>query len=195
MLQEKLKKFKIILASKSPRRQLLLKGLDINFEVRLKGVEEKFPKNLKREDIALFLCELKASAFENELDDKTIVITADTIVWINERVLNKPKDANDAKQILTQLSGNMHEVITGICLKSSKKTKSFYALTKVFFKKLSEKEIEYYVENYKPYDKAGAYGAQEWIGYVAIDKIEGSYFNVMGLPTRLLYEELLSFIK
>ncbi|NTW34406.1 MAG: septum formation inhibitor Maf, partial [Bacteroidetes bacterium] len=110
-------------------------------------------------------------------------------------ILNKPKDADDAKQILSQLSGNMHEVITGVCLKSKNKTRSFYSLTKVFFKKLSEQEIDYYVENYNPYDKAGAYGAQEWIGYVAIEKIEGSYFNVMGLPTRLLYQELLEFVK
>jgi len=195
MLQENLKEFKIILASKSPRRQLLLKGLDINFEIELKNVEEVFPQHLKREDIAIFLCELKASAFENDIDDKTIVISADTIVWINEKILNKPKDANDAKQILLQLSGNMHEVITGVCLKSSKKTKSFYALTTVYFKKLSNQEIDFYVENYKPFDKAGAYGAQEWIGYVAIDKIEGSYFNVMGLPTSMLYKELLDFIK
>ena len=193
MLSEKLKNYHIILASKSPRRQLLLKGLDIPFEIKIKEVEETFPLHLKREDIALFLCELKAAAFNDELDDKTLVITADTIVWINEQALNKPKDYNDAVNILTQLSGNMHEVITGVCLKTKEKTCSFYALTKVFFKKLSQEDIEYYVTHYKPYDKAGAYGAQEWIGYVAIERIEGSYFNVMGLPTRLLYEELLKF--
>ncbi|NTW31530.1 MAG: septum formation inhibitor Maf, partial [Bacteroidetes bacterium] len=127
MLKEKFKEFDIILASKSPRRQLLLKGLDINFEVRLKEIEEIFPQNLKKEEIAVFLCELKASAFENELNDNTIVITADTIVWINDGILNKPKDADDAKQILSQLSGNMHEVITGVCLKSKNKTRSFYS--------------------------------------------------------------------
>jgi len=193
MLSKKLKDYKIILASKSPRRQLLLKGLDIPFEIKLKEVDETFPPHLKRENIALFLCTLKAAAFDDELDDKTLVITADTIVWINEQALNKPKDYNDAVNILTQLSGNMHEVITGVCLKTKEKTYSFYALTKVFFKKLSQEDIEYYVTHYKPYDKAGAYGAQEWIGYVAIERIEGSYFNVMGLPTRLLYEELLKF--
>jgi septum formation protein len=193
MLIDKLKAYKIILASRSPRRQFLLKGLDIPFKVKVKEVEEKFPQHLKREKIALFLCDLKAEAFKNEIDDKTLIITADTIVWINGKILNKPKNHKDAVNILSQLSGNMHEVITGVCLKTNKKTHSFYALTKVYFKKLSKNEIEYYVSNYKPYDKAGAYGAQEWIGYVAIERIEGSYFNVMGLPTRLLYEELMNF--
>jgi len=127
------------------------------------------------------------------LKDDTLVITADTIVWINNKVLNKPKDYNDAVDILSQLSGNMHEVITAVCLRTKGKTKSFYALTKVYFKKLSKEEITFYVENYKPYDKAGAYGAQEWIGYVAIESIEGSYFNVMGLPTSMLYDELMKF--
>lgn len=193
MIHRKLKDYHIILASRSPRRHMLLKGLDIPFEVKIKDVEEIYPSHLKREEIALHLCELKASAFEGELDESTLVITADTIVWINDKVLNKPKDYTDAVNILTQLSGNMHEVITGICLKTKSKTKSFYALTKVYFKNLSQEEITYYLDNYKPYDKAGAYGAQEWIGYIAIERIEGSYFNVMGLPTRLLYEELLKF--
>lgn len=193
LLPEKLQDYKIILASQSPRRQLLLKGLDIPFTVIVKDIEEKFPDGLKREEIALFLSNLKAAAFDNEIDDKTLVITADTIVWINNQVLSKPKDFDDAVNILSQLSGNMHEVITGVCLKTKAKTHTFYALTKVYFKKLSQKEIHYYVTNYKPYDKAGAYGAQEWIGYVAIEHIEGSYFNVMGLPTRLLYDELMKF--
>jgi len=193
MLHEKYKDYKIILASQSPRRQMLLKGLDIPFEIRLMDVEENYPSHLKKEDIALYLSELKASAFNETMDDKTLVITADTIVCINNKVLGKPKDFDDAVNILTQLSGNMHEVITGVCLKTREKTKSFYALTKVYFKKLSQKEIKYYITNYKPYDKAGAYGAQEWIGYIAIERIEGSYFNVMGLPTRLLYEELMKF--
>ncbi len=193
MLHEKLKDYKIILGSQSPRRQLLLKGLDIPFEVKVKETEENFPPHLKREDIAIYLCKKKAAAFENDIDDKTLLITADTIVWINEHILNKPKDHADGVEILTELSGKMHEVITGVCLKTKNKTSSFYALTKVFFKELSLKEIEYYISNYKPWDKAGAYGAQEWIGYVAIEKIEGSYFNVMGLPTRMLYEELMRF--
>jgi len=194
MLLEKLKNYRIILASKSPRRQLLLKGLDISFEIKVKDIEEKYPLHLKREYIALYLSELKASAFENELNDKTIVITADTIVWINEHILNKPENYDDAVNILAQLSGNMHEVITGVCFKTKEKTHSFYALTNVFFKKLSTEEIEYYVSNYQPYDKAGAYGAQEWLGYIAIERIEGSYFNVMGLPTRMLYDELINFV-
>ena len=193
MIQEKLKDYLIILASQSPRRQMLLKGLDIPFELKLKETEEVFPPHLKREEIALYLSELKAAAFKDELDDKTLLITADTIVWINNHLLGKPKDHDDAVRILSELSGNMHEVVTGICLKTNKKTHSFYALTKVYFKKLSPAEIEYYVSNYHPYDKAGAYGAQEWIGYVAIERIEGSYFNVMGLPTRMLYEELMKF--
>ena len=193
MLHEKIKNYNIILASQSPRRQMLLKGLDIPFEIKIKDTEEIYPPNLKKEEIALYLCKLKASAFENEIDEKTLVITADTIVWINEIVLNKPKDFNDAVNILKQLSGNMHEVITGVCLKTKEKTHTFYALTKVYFKNLSDQEIEYYISNYKPYDKAGAYGAQEWIGYIAIEKIEGSYFNVMGLPTRMLYDELMKF--
>jgi len=193
MIQEKLKDYHIILASRSPRRNMLLKGLDIPFEVKIKDVEEIYASHLKREEIALHLCNLKAAAFDDELEDNMLVIAADTIVWINNKVLNKPKDYADAVDILTQLSGNMHEVITGICLKTKSKTKSFYALTKVYFKNLSQEEITYYLDNYKPYDKAGAYGAQEWIGYVAIERIEGSYFNVMGLPTRLLYEELMKF--
>jgi septum formation protein len=193
MIHEKFKDHHIILASRSPRRHMLLKGLDIPFEVKIKDVDEIYPSHLKKEEIALYLCELKSAAFEGELSEDTLVITADTIVWINDKVLNKPKDYKDAVDILTQLSENMHEVITGVCLRTKNKTKSFYALTKVYFKKLSHEEIEYYLKNYKPYDKAGAYGAQEWIGYVAIEKIEGSYFNVMGLPTRLLYEELMKF--
>jgi septum formation protein len=193
MIHEKFKDYHIILASRSPRRHLLLKGLDIPFEVKIKDVEEIYPSHLKREEIALHLCELKASAFEDELKENTLVITADTIVWINDKVLNKPKDFNDAVDILSQLSGNIHEVITGVCLQTKNKKRSFYALTKVYFKKLSPEEIAFYVENYKPYDKAGAYGAQEWIGYVAIERIEGSYFNVMGLPTSMLYDELMKF--
>ncbi len=173
---------------------MLLKGLDIPFSVDIKEVEEKYPPNLKGSEIALFLAELKASVFNGCIDEKSIVITADTIVWINDTALTKPKNYNDGVEMLKKLSGNMHEVITGVCLKSKHKTTSFYALTKVFFKHLSQEEIEYYLSTYKPYDKAGAYGAQEWIGYVAIERIEGSYFNVMGLPTRMLYDELIKFL-
>ncbi len=193
MLSEKLKKYNVVLASQSPRRQMLLRGLDIPYTLKTKDVDENYPSHLKREEIAIFLAEKKAAAFNNELKADTLIITADTIVWVNDEVLGKPKDFDDAVRILKKLSGNMHEVITAICLKSKLKTTSFFSLTKVTFKELSNEEINYYIKNYKPYDKAGAYGAQEWIGYVAIKHIEGSYFNVMGLPTRLLYDELLKF--
>ena len=133
----------------------------------------------------------KADAFNNELNENTIVITADTIVWIDGQVLNKPENFDDAVRMLKLLSGKMHEVYTGVCLRSKEKTKSFYALTKVYFKTLSQEEIEYYINNYNPYDKAGSYGAQEWLGYIAIEKIEGTYFNGMGLPIKALSEELL----
>lgn len=182
---------KIILASKSPRRQELLKGMGFDFEVKTKDVDEVYPENLIREEIPLFLCKLKANAFSQELNDNyTIVITADTIVWLNNEVLHKPKDFDDAIAILEKLSGNMHEVITGVCIQSLTKTIIFYDESKVWFKKLTKEEIYYYVTNFKPYDKAGGYGIQEWIGYVAIEKIEGSFYNVMGLPTLRLFEEL-----
>ncbi|OFY83069.1 MAG: septum formation protein Maf [Bacteroidetes bacterium RIFCSPLOWO2_12_FULL_35_15] len=190
---EDLKKIHLILASKSPRRQYLIKELGLNFEVCIKDVDESFPANLVAQQIPLYLCEKKANAFEEELTNNTIVITADTIVWIENQVLNKPENYDDAVRMLKLLSGKMHEVFTGVCLRSKNKTKSFYAVTKVYFKELSDQEIEYYINNFSPYDKAGAYGAQEWIGYIAVEKIEGSYFNVMGLPIRELYEELLKF--
>lgn len=190
---EELKKHTLLLASKSPRRHYLLKELGLDFEVRTKEVDESFPEQLKAAEIPLYLCEKKADAFDEELTDNTIVITADTIVWLNGHVLNKPQNFNDAVRMLQLLSGKMHEVYTGVCLKSKHKTTSFVALTKVYFKELSLEEIEFYIRNYNPYDKAGAYGAQEWIGYIAIDRIEGTYFNVMGLPVRELYEALLKF--
>ena len=192
---ELFKNYKIILASKSPRRHFLLKELGIDFEIKIKEVEEVYPEELKAQEIALFLCKLKANAFtDNDIDDKTIVITADTIVWFKDGILHKPKDYDDAVNILQKLSGSRHEVYTGVCLKSNTKTKSFYARSDVYFRNLSLEEIEWYIKNYKPFDKAGAYGAQEWLGYVGIEKIEGSYFNVMGLPTQKLYDELVKFV-
>ena len=190
-----LSKYKILLASKSPRRQYLLKELGLDFEVRTKEVDESFPDELKAHEIPLYLCEKKAHAFDEELNDNTIVITADTVVWLPQtnEVLNKPENFDDAVRMLQLLSGKMHEVYTGVCLKSKNKTKSFYALTKVYFKPLTLEEIELYINNYKPFDKAGSYGAQDWIGLVAVEKIEGTYFNVMGLPVKELYEELLKF--
>ena len=191
MLKEKLSKYHIILASKSPRRQFLLKELGLDFEIRTKEVDESFPKKLKGKQIALYLCKKKAEAFKHELKSNDLLITADTIVWINNQVLNKPADYKDAVRMLKLLSGKMHTVYTGVSLTRSAKQKTFFAGTKVYFKKRTDKEINFYVSNYKPYDKAGAYGAQEWIGYVGVKKIIGSYFNVMGLPVKELYEELM----
>lgn len=188
--QDTLEKYKIILASKSPRRQYLLKELGLNFECRTKETDETFPEHLSKQEIPLFLANKKAEDFKNELKQGELLITADTIVWINGKVLNKPCDEKEATEMLKMLSGKMHEVYTGVCLTTITKSKSFFSLTKVFFKTLTEEEISYYVKNYKPFDKAGAYGAQEWIGYIGIEKIEGSYFNVMGLPLKELYEQL-----
>lgn len=190
---EKLKKMNVLLASKSPRRQYLLKELGLNFEVKTKDVDESFPEHLQAQEIPLYLCRKKADAFDEELTENTIVITADTIVWVDNQVLNKPEHYDDAVRMLKLLSGKKHEVYTGVCLKSVSKIKTFYAKTDVYFKVLTDEEIDYYITNYNPYDKAGAYGAQEWIGYIAVEKIVGSYFNVMGLPVKELYEELIAF--
>lgn len=181
---------KIILASASPRRQQLLKELGIDFTAEVKPIDETAPKELKAQEIPLYLSQKKAAEFKNTIDDNTIVITADTIVWINEKEIGKPKDYADAVNMLKTLSGNMHEVFTGVTLTSKNKSHSFFVTTKVFFKPLSEQEITYYLDNYKPFDKAGSYGIQEWLGYIGIEKIDGSYFNVMGLPLKELYEEL-----
>lgn len=193
MYPEKLNQFRFILASKSPRRQFLLKELGIPFELVTKEVDESFPDHLQKDEIPLFLSRKKADAFERDLDEKTIVITADTIVWINDHVLNKPENAEEASVMLRELSGNRHEVFTGVCLKSSKKEVAFAVRTIVYFRELTAGEINYYISQYKPFDKAGAYGAQEFIGYIGVEKIEGSYFNVMGLPVKELYEELVKF--
>jgi len=191
-LQEKLKSIHVVLASGSPRRKELLKGLDIPFRIQTKEVEEIYPSHLKAVEITEFLAELKASVF-TDLKPAEILITADTIVWLEGKALMKPVDREDAIKIISSLSGKYHEVFTSVCLKSSAKTIVFSDVTKVFFKHISDVEIRYYVDTYKPYDKAGAYGAQDWIGYMAIDKIEGSYYNVMGLPVHKLYNELMDF--
>jgi len=186
-------KYHIILASKSPRRKELLSLLGINFEAKIKEVEEVFPQNLKREKVAIYLSELKANAFKDEIKNNEIVITSDTIVCLDDEIIGKPKNKLEAIMILEKLSGKKHSVITGVTLFSKSKIKSFFVETEVYFKKLTIKEIQFYVENYKPYDKAGAYGIQEWIGAIAVEKIKGSYYNVMGLPTKELYEELSQF--
>ncbi len=194
MNQEIPNKYKIILASRSPRRQHLLKEIGLDFKVKIKDVEESYPKNFRKEEIVLYLCKLKASVFNTDnFENNELLITADTIVCLDEEVLNKPDNRDEAVKMLEKLSGQKHEVITGVCLKSKDKCKSFYVSTDVYFKKLSPEEIEFYVDNFKPYDKAGSYGIQEWIGYVGIEKINGSYFNVVGLPTSRLYEELKNF--
>ncbi|MBI5542064.1 MAG: septum formation protein Maf [Bacteroidia bacterium] len=196
MLQDKLSEYNLILASQSPRRQMLLKGLDLNFEVIvIPEIDESIPDNLKGKDIAIYLSKHKAQSYKPILNNKTIVITADTIVWFDNKVLNKPVDKSEAIQMLKMLSGQMHIVYTGVCISSLKHEITFCSETKVWFRNLSDSEVEFYVEKYKPYDKAGAYGAQEWIGYVAIERIEGSYFNVMGLPVQQLYNELENFIE
>jgi septum formation protein len=193
---ENLKDYRIILASKSPRRKQLLEGLNISFEVIVREVDENYPENMDIRDIPIYLAKLKVKPFisnEDFRNKRLLVITADTIVSLGIEVLGKPLDHNHAVEMLNKLSGRMHEVITGVCLTSSEKQVSFSSVTEVHFKHLSDSEIEYYLEKYHPYDKAGAYGVQEWIGYIAIDRIKGSYFNVMGLPVGRLYEELKSF--
>ncbi|HEX9151969.1 MAG TPA: Maf-like protein [Flavobacterium sp.] len=190
MLRNKLKKYKLILASGSPRRQQFFKDLDLDFEIRLKEIEEIYPQELKAAAITDYLAELKANAFEGELQPNDILITSDTIVWHNDKALGKPKDQQDAFDILKSLSNTTHDVITSVCFKTASATTVLNELTKVTFNELSDEAILYYLENYKPYDKAGAYGIQEWIGFIGVAKIEGSYANVMGMPTDKVYEYL-----
>jgi septum formation protein len=190
MLKNKLQKYKLILASGSPRRQQFFKDLDLDFEIRLKEIEEVYPPQLKASAITDYLAELKASAFEGELQPNEILITSDTIVWHNNKALGKPKDPQDAFEILKSLSNTTHDVITSVCFKTASETTVLNELTKVTFNELSDEAIHYYLENYKPYDKAGAYGIQEWIGFIGVSKIEGSYANVMGMPTDKVYEYL-----
>ncbi|GAA4271906.1 Maf-like protein [Aquimarina gracilis] len=189
MLKETLKDHNIILASGSPRRQKFFKDLDLDFVIQVKEVEEVYPDHLKAEEISDYLAQLKANAFK-DLKSDDILITSDTIVWHKDKALGKPKDLNEAKQMIASLSNDTHEVITSVCFKTQQQTKIVHHKTKVTFKELTKKEIEYYVNTHKPLDKAGAYGIQEWIGFIAISNIEGSYFNVMGLPTHLVYETL-----
>jgi septum formation protein len=190
MLKNKLEKYALILASGSPRRQQFFKDLDLDFEIRLKEIEEVYPLELKAEEITDYLAELKANAFEGELKANEILVTSDTIVWHNEKALGKPKDEEEAFAILKSLSNTTHEVITSVCFKTAEKTEVVNEMTKVTFNDLSDEAIRYYLENYKPYDKAGAYGIQEWIGFIGVSKIEGSYANVMGMPTDKVYEYL-----
>jgi len=186
-------KYNYILASKSPRRQELLHSLGIEFQVKTKDVEENFPQRLSKIEIPVYLAGLKAKPFLEELTENDLLITADTIVWLNNKVLGKPVKKSEAVSMLQLLSGQKHEVISGVFLSSKNKQKSFYSVTEVQFKKLSLSEIEYYVSQFKPFDKAGSYGIQEWIGFIGITHIEGSFYNVMGLPIQKLYEEIQKF--
>jgi len=190
MLKNKLAPYRIILASGSPRRQQFFKDLDLDFEIRLKEIEEVFPNTLKGEEITNYLSILKANAFESELQDNELLITSDTIVWHKNCPLGKPKDAEEAFEILKSLSNSTHEVITSVCFKTKDKTEVISETTKVTFNALSDEAIHYYLDNYQPFDKAGAYGIQEWIGFIGVSKIEGSYTNVMGMPTDKVFAYL-----
>ena len=190
MLKDKLRGYKIILASGSPRRQQFFKDLDLDFEIRLKNIEEIYPDNLQGVEITNYLAQLKASAFEREIVANEILITSDTIVWLDGKALGKPKNYDDAFAILKSLSNKTHEVITSVCFKTIDKTETIFDITKVTFNAISDEAIHYYLENYKPFDKAGAYGIQEWIGLIGITRIDGSYTNVVGLPTEKVYQYL-----
>ena len=181
---------KIILSSNSPRRKELLAGLDIPFEVKvLSGIDESYPEGLGIEEIPQYIAMEKAAAYDIAEDE--IVITADTVVVLGDAILGKPVDESDAKNMLRALSGNTHRVVTGVCITSADKQRKFSVVSEVTFKVLSDTEIDYYVNRYRPFDKAGAYGIQEWIGYVGVTSLKGSYFNVMGLPVQRIYEELI----
>ena len=188
-----LPKYNYILASKSPRRQELIHDLGIDFRVEIREVEENFPAELYREEIPVFLAELKAKPFLGTLVENDLLITADTIVWLDGEVFGKPADREDALKKKKKLSGKEHQVISGVCLTGKEKQKSFFSMSNVSFRELSDKEIYFYIDEFKPYDKAGAYGIQEWIGYIGITHIEGSFYNVMGLPVQQLYTEILNF--
>lgn len=196
MLHDLVKSYKIILASQSPRRKMLLDGLDLNFEVIVRDdIEEAYPSDLNMTEIPEFLAKIKSNHYKDLLKKKTILITADTVVWHKSDILGKPKNTQEAYKLVSRLSGSAHTVITGVCLRSAQHMKIFHSTSEVVFRRLTHDEIYYYVTKYKPLDKAGAYGIQEWIGYVGIEKIEGSFFNVMGLPVQMLYKELNDFIQ
>ena len=186
--------YHIILASNSPRRRELLSGLDLDYEVKvLPDIEETYPETLPTEEIPLYIAEEKAAAYQSVMADNDLIITADTVVVLGDEVLGKPTDLDDARKMLHELSGQTHQVITGVCLMTKDKKRCFAVTTDVTFKQLTDDEIDYYVDTYRPLDKAGAYGIQEWIGYIGVTGLKGSYFNVMGLPVQRIYKELKVF--
>ncbi len=185
--------FKLILGSKSPRRKELLKDSGFNFEIRTKETDESYPDNLDYSDVPTFIASKKAEALLDTLTNHEVLLCSDTVVVIDKEILGKPKDKNDAIEMLTKLSGKSHEVLTGVVIQSKTKKVTLNVCTKVTFKVLSDFEINHYIDHYKPFDKAGAYGIQEWIGYIGVKEIKGSYFNVVGLPTQEVYEALLKF--
>ncbi|MEJ8747853.1 MULTISPECIES: Maf-like protein [Phocaeicola] len=188
---ENIQHYKIVLASNSPRRRELLSGLNLEYTVRvLPDIDESYPDTLKGEEIPMYISREKAKAYRNSMAEDELIITADTVVCINEKVLGKPRTQEEAKEMLRELSGKTHQVITGVCLMTCGLQRTFSATTQVTFDVLTEDEIEFYVEKFRPLDKAGAYGVQEWIGFVGVSRLEGSYFNVMGLPVQRLYQEL-----
>lgn len=192
---ENLAAYRIILGSNSPRRRELLAGLDLSFDVHvIPGLEENYPDSLQPQEIPVFLSKQKAEAYLSTLEDQVLLITADTIVWNETEVIGKPKDREDAICMLRSLSGHEHQVVTGVCLTTTKKQETFSVVSSVRFASLTDEEIIYYVDKYKPFDKAGAYGIQEWIGYVGVESISGSFYNVMGLPVQRLYQELKRFV-
>lgn len=195
MLQNILQKYEVVLASKSPRRQQLLNDLGVNFDIEVREVDEIFPENMASNEIPQYLSKLKAEAFKKEISKNQLIITSDTIVSANKKVLGKPKDRTEAFEMISALSGKQHQVISGVCFTTKEKQHAFSVTTNVFFKELSGEEINFYIDNFAPYDKAGAYGIQEWIGFIGIEKIEGCYYNVMGLPVQRLYTELIEFVK
>jgi len=189
-----LENYRIILASNSPRRQELLKGLELDFEIiTIPGLDESYPETLTGEEIPLFLAKKKSEAYSAYLQNNTMIITADTIVWLENTVLGKPENREDAIRMLQTLSGKTHQVFTGVCIKTLKKEVLFCVASDVRFAALTYEDILFYVNKYKPYDKAGSYGVQEWIGYVAVEHINGSFYNIMGLPVQRLYRELKGF--
>lgn len=191
---ENLNKYEIVLASNSPRRKELLQRMGVNFKVRtLFGIDESYPDSLRGEDIVCYISRNKAKAYQSSMAPNELLITADTIVYVDGEVMGKPKNAEQAKEMLHKLSGKTHQVITGVTIVTAKRTENFGVTSQVKFTNITDEEIDFYVDNYLPFDKAGAYGIQEWIGIVAVEEIKGSYFNVVGLPVQRLYQKLKTF--